>query len=139
MARSLGPYVVLLGALACAPAQQASQQGSQQPSPAVERRDPNVISAKELADPSISTGDALTAIRHLRPNFLIVRPGGSIQSPNAGSVHVSIDGGTLLTTDELKELRVADLKEIRYLNATDAAKRFGTLSGTGGVILVQTR
>jgi hypothetical protein len=139
MAKTVGPLFLLLAALACAPSQQASQQGSQQPSPAVERRDPNVISAKELADPAVSSGDALSAIRHLRPNFLIVRPSGSIQSPNAGSVHVSIDGGTLLTTDELKELRVADLKEIRYLNPTDAAKRFGTLSGTGGVILVQTR
>ena len=102
-------------------------------------RDPNLITEQDLADPSVGTGDALTAVRKLRPGFLMTRGTGSIQSVTAGSIHVSMNNGPLLSLSELSGIRAADVKEIRYINASDAAQRFGTAAGTGGVLLVKTR
>ena len=57
----------------------------------------------------------------------------------AGSVHVSVDGGPLLTVDNLSRLRPTQIAEIRYLNSSDAAQRFGTSAASGGVILVRSK
>jgi hypothetical protein len=97
-----------------------------------------VITAEELADPSVAAGDALEAVRRLRPRFLMTR-GGSATSSTAGNVHISVDGGPLLTLDNLSRFRPSQIAELRYLNASDAAQRFGTNAGSGGVILVKTR
>ena len=43
------------------------------------------------------------------------------------------------TGDNLSRLRPNQIVEIRYLSATDAAQRFGTSAGSGGVIVVKTR
>lgn len=99
----------------------------------------DIITADELADPSVSTGDALEAVRRLRPSFLVSRGASSMKNTTAGSVHVSIDGAPLLTVDNLSRLRPAQIAEIRYLNATDAAQRYGTGAGSGGVILVRSK
>ena len=106
--------------------------------PATARRT-DVITAEELADPSVAAGDALEAVRRLRPGFLVTRGVSSIKNTSAGSVHISIDGAPLLTVDNLARLRPAQIVEIRYLNSSDAAQRFGTSAGTGGVILVRSR
>ena len=103
------------------------------------KRDPNVITEAELADPSVGTADALTAVRKLRPSFLLSRGSGSIQNKSAGSVHVSINNGALVSLSELTSVRAADVKEIRYMSATDAAQKFGTAAGSGGVLVVKTR
>lgn len=99
----------------------------------------DVITAEELADPSVSAGDVLEAVRRLRPSFLMSRGASSIKNTTAGTVHVSIDGAPLLTVDNLSRLRPAQVAEIRYLSATDAAQRFGTSAGSGAVILVRSR
>ena len=99
----------------------------------------DVITAEELADPTVSSGDALEAVRRLRPGFLMSRGASSIRDPSAGSVHVSIDGGSLGTLDNLSRLRPNQIAEIRYLSAADAAQRFGTSAGSGGVIVVKTK
>jgi hypothetical protein len=108
------------------------------PEPAI-RRDPNVITEQEMSDPSVASGDALSAVRKLRPNFLQTRGTGSIQNKNAGSIHVSINNGPLLTLSDLSGMRATDVKEVRYISASDATQRFGTAAGTGGVLLVKTR
>lgn len=99
----------------------------------------DVITAEELADPSVAAGDVLEAVRRLRPSFLMSRGASSMKNTTAGSVHVSIDGAPLLSVDNLSRLRPAQVAEIRYLNATDAAQRFGTSAGSGAVILVRSR
>ena len=88
---------------------------------------------------SVSSGNALEAVRRLRPNFLTVRGTTSIQTPDAGSVHVSVDGSPLQTLDALSRLQARDVAEIRYLNPTSATQRFGLASGSGGVILVKSK
>ena len=102
-------------------------------------RKSDVITADELADPTVSMGDALEAVRHLRPGFLMTRGASSIRNTTAGTVHVSVDGGSLITVDNLSRLRPNQIAEIRYLSAADAAQRFGASAGSGGVSLVKSK
>ena len=99
----------------------------------------DVITAAELADATIQSGDVLQAVQRLRPRFLMARGASSGQNRSAGSVHVSIDGGPLLSVDNLSRYSPNSILEIRYINATDAAQRWGTVAGSGGVILVKSR
>jgi hypothetical protein len=69
----------------------------------------------------------------------MTRGGSSVKNTTAGNVHVSIDGGPLLTVDNLSRLRPNQIAEIRYLSASDAAQRFGTNAASGGVIVVTSR
>lgn len=128
---------VVLATLACAA--KSSSSTPQQPAPASSTSSSDVITEQALADPSVNTGDAYEAVRRLRPRFLSNRGSGSIQSPGAGAVHVSIDGGPLTTVDQLKRMRANDVSEIRYLNSSEASLRFGINAGTGGVILVKSK
>ena len=86
-----------------------------------------------------SSCNALEAVRRMRLNFLMVRGQTSLLSPDAGSVHVSVDGGPLQTLDALSRLQARDVAEVRYLNPTSATQRFGLASGSGGVILVKSK
>ena len=99
----------------------------------------NVITAAELADATVQSGDALQAVQRLRPRFLMARGASSGQNRSAGAVHVSIDGGPLLTVDNLSRYSPSSIIEMRYINATDAAQRWGTVAGSGGVILVKSK
>ena len=101
-------------------------------------RGSDIITAAELSDPSL-TGDALDAVRRLRPRFLVKRGAQSIRAPEAGDVHVSVDGGPLQALSMLSRFRPIEIAEIRYLNSSDAAQRFGTTAGSGGVILVKSK
>ena len=107
--------------------------------PAAPTRNADVITAEELSDPAISAGDALQAIQRLRPRFLMSRGAVSGQRSNAGQVQVSVDGGPLLTASSLRTLRPGAIAEIRFLNSSDAAQRYGTAAASGGVILVKSK
>ena len=102
-------------------------------------RGSDVITATELASATVSSGDALEAVRRLRPRFLATRGSGSIRAAGAGSVHVSLDGGPLQGVSFLSRMRPGEIAEIRYLSASQAAQQFGTNAGTGGVMLVKSR
>jgi hypothetical protein len=47
--------------------------------------------------------------------------------------------GALLTVDQLSRYLASQIAEMRYLNSTDAAQRFGSTAGSGGVILVKSK
>jgi hypothetical protein len=128
--------MLLVAAMACASGSSAATEGGTATGAA---RNADVISAAELADPAIASGDALEAVQRLRPRFLMTRGAMSVKNTTAGSTHVSIDGGPLLAVDALSRLRPSQLFEIRYLNASDAAQRFGTTAGSGGVIMVRSK
>jgi hypothetical protein len=127
---------LLVAAMACAG---GSSSANEPNATGTATHNADVITAEELADPSVASGDALEAVRRLRPRFLMTRGGASVKNSTAGSVHVSIDGGPLLTVDNLSRLRPSQIAEIRYLNASDAAQRFGTNAASGSVILVKSR
>jgi hypothetical protein len=127
-----------VGAIGCASGPASSGSPSGAPSTAA-KSNPDVITADELADPSVSDQDALNAIRRLRPRFLATRGTTSVQNRSAGSVHVSVNGGALQALSQLSQMRVNELTEVRYLSSQDAAQRFGTASAGGPVIVVKTR
>ncbi|MEP6730261.1 MAG: hypothetical protein ABJE10_06475 [bacterium] len=129
--------VLLLTAMACASG--GSSTANDPSSASAPGRSADIITTEELNDPSVSAGDALQAVQRLRPRFLMTRGVSSIKNTTAGSVHVSIDGGPLVSVDNLSRFRPSQLSEIRYLNASDAAQRFGTNAGSGAVILVKSR
>lgn len=131
--------ILLVAAMACASGGGAASEGTDAAAPVGTARNADVISQAELADPAVATGNALEAVQRLRPRFLMTRGAMSVKNTTAGSTHVSIDGGPLLTVDALSRLRPSQLMEIRYLSASDAAQRFGTTAGSGGVILVRSR
>lgn len=128
--------VLMVAAMACA---SGSSSANEPNTATTSGRNADVITAEELADPSVASGDALEAVQRLRPRFLMTRGAMSVRNVTAGSVHVSIDGGPLLTVDNLSRLRPNQIAEIRYLNASDAAQRFGTNAASGAVILVKSR
>ena len=132
----IGSAILLIGALACAsaPSSSGGQKVDAGPKP-----NADVILAAELADQKVGDSDALEAVRRLRPRFLATRGSGSINNKSAGSVHISVNGGSLQTVDNLSRLRVDEVLEIRYLSASDAAQRFGASASSGPVILVKTK
>lgn len=123
--------VLIAAAMAC----------SSNPSPGSgsERSNSDVITAAELSDPTVQSGDALQAVQRLRPRFLMSRGKSSSKNATAGSVHISIDGGPLVTVDNLSRYSPNAISEIRYISSIDAAQRWGTAAGSGGVILVKSK
>ena len=98
-------------------------------------RNHNVISQEELQAPDITSRDALTAIRHLRPHFFAYRGPTSYYGAASGATQISHDYGPLQPVATLKSLNTFGLVEVRYLNAEEAALRFG-LNANGGPVIV---
>ena len=93
------------------------------------RRDPNLITAEELAD--FNTVSALDAIRRLRPRWLQGR--GNMRP------QLVLDGARMGNLEDgLRSVQAASVRTMRYLNASDATMRFGT-NYLGGAIEVVTR
>lgn len=108
---------------------------------ALPARNPNVISQAELNDPAIAAMDALTAIRQLRPSFFRDRGpqtmrAGIDPAVAPGQVLVSQDYGALQGVNALSSIGTRTIVEVRYLNANDAAARFGITANGGPVIVV---
>jgi hypothetical protein len=134
--KRLCTFALLVAGMACAG---GSSSASDPSTASANSRNSDVITAEELAEPSVASVDAYEAVQRLRPRFLMTRGAVSAKNANAGSVHISVDGGPLLTVDNLSRLRPSQIAEIRYLNSSDAAQRFGTNAGSGGVIMVKSK
>ena len=93
------------------------------------RRDPNLITAEELAE--YTTLSALDVIRRLRPRWL--------QSRGQTSAQVIQDGARLGDPQNaLRSMPVSDIAEMRFLSASDATMRYGT-NYPGGAIEITSR
>ena len=102
-------------------------------------RNPDVITEQELATAPYS--NAYDAIQRLRPQML--QPSGgsgssSITQQASYGVKVYLDNVPVGWISDLKDIPLSGIKEIRYLDATDATQRFGT-GNPGGAILIRTR
>lgn len=108
-------------------------------SSAAGHHDHNVIGSDELSDPTVRSLTVLEAVRTVRPTYLTARGGSqSLLDPEAGKVHASIDGISIVSIDELKNILVTGVTEIRFLNEAAAMQRFGGAARQGPVILVKT-
>ena len=94
----------------------------------------DVIAADEMAGATDS--DAYALVSRLRSQWLRTRGVSSLR--NGAVVWVHINGAPSQGVAALRQLQVADILEIRHLDAISATQRFGTDYGAGA-ILVQTR
>lgn len=104
---------------------------------ALARGSSNVIVEAELATSGVA--NALEAIQRLRPAMLRGR-GGAHVSDGSGTdqIMVYVDGIGTGGLQSLTSVALLNVKEIRYISATDATTRFGT-NHAMGAILVSTR
>lgn len=120
---------IVLAACASAP---SSSGASTTPSRVRGSRD--VITADELA--SIDVQNALQAVQRLRPNFLRAQGPTSI-TQGQQSVVVYVDNARMGGPEALEQIPITDVKEIRYLNATDATQRYGTGHTAGAIVVTR--
>lgn len=131
---------VVMIAPACASSPAGGAEATQQSSQASQRSRPrgsrDRITADELA--TIDVQNALDAVRRLRPNFLQTH-GGATSSITQGSqdVVVYVDQTRMGGPSALAQIPINDVKEIQYLNGTDATQRFGTGHGSGAIIVIR--
>ena len=77
------------------------------------------------------------AVQQLRPQWLTVRGAGRTGRP--AEIIVFVDGSMYGPVGSLRQFRVNDVEDVIFLSATEAATRWGTLAGDGGVISVRSR
>lgn len=96
---------------------------------------PNLIGNWELANLSDLT--ALEAIRRLRPNWLRAgsRPSIAVETGGSSMPRVHLNGVPLQRLSELDQINAADIREMRFLNGTDATTRFGTGYMNGAILV----
>jgi hypothetical protein len=102
------------------------------------RRNTSIITRDELQDPVVAGGDAMTTIRLLRPQYFMTRGPVSFKNADAGKVQISQDFGPLQQLSALSGIDTRSLKEVRYLNSTEATARFGINANGGPVIVLLT-
>jgi len=118
--RLLAPALVGL-AMACA-------SGGQQAGPSRSSR--SVITAEELQ--TIDVSDAYEAVQRLRSAWLRPRVG------RGSPIAVFIDGVRSGEIDRLRQIPFITIREIRFIDPSDATTRWGT-GYTNGAIMVITR
>jgi hypothetical protein len=85
--------------------------------------------------------DVVTAydlVQRLRPQFLRGRGVSTGANGQATGPVIYLDNVLFGPTDALRQIRAENVKEIRYLNASDATTRWGT-NHDSGVIMVTSR
>ena len=131
----------LLGAAGCASSGTAGQTGEPQtsvvsaPQPK-QRKDPNVITEAELASRSALT--ARQVIEQLRPQFLRVRGTTTLGNAQTSDViWVYFDGTRMGTLEVLNNIGAQEIREIRYLNPSEATNRYGTGHVQGAILVTR--
>ncbi len=140
LTRTLLAGAALAGAAGCASSGTAGQAGDPQTtvvsSPARQRKDPNVITEAELA--SRATLTARQAIEQLRPQFLRIRGTTTLGNAQTGDViWVYFDGTRMGTLEVLNNIGVHEIREIRYLNPSEATNRYGTGHVQGAILITR--
>lgn len=104
--------------------------------PASRRASRDVLTLEEIQTAS-GAENAYEVVRRLRPEFLRKRGATSISTPEPNPIVVYVNGANVGGVEMLRQIRVFELKEIRYVNARDATTRYGT-DHSGGALEVVT-
>ena len=99
-------------------------------------RNSNTLTEEEFA--SSTALDVYALVQEFRPNWLHTRGPVSIMDPTAGDLRVYLNGVKTGDVSRLREMRVSEVRELRFLNAGEAQMRYG-LGNSGGVIEVWTK
>ena len=136
-ARVLMAAVVVAVSSACSSSASSNQATGAARAPS---RQQDVITDAEIAERAAEASNALQIVQKLRPQMLTTRGRFSpADSSDAGArPKAVVDGVAYGPVESLANLNAVSVKEIRYINATDATTRFGT-GYVGGVILVTTK
>jgi hypothetical protein len=131
LARCVGLFSVL-ATVSCATSSATS--GDEAHTPQVQpSRASDVVLEKELRESSALT--ALEFVRERRPQWLSRRGaslGGSPPEPVVYLAHARIGG-----LQALGQLPTANIRELRYFNATEATSRWGTGPLAGAIVVSQ--
>ena len=127
---SLALWAAVAGACASSPSS-GSPATQQQARPRGSRE---LITADELA--TIDVQNALQAVQRLRPNFLRF-PGAMSITQGQAAVVVYVESTRMGGPEMLQQIPITEVKEIRYLSATDATQRFGTGHTAGAIIVTR--
>ena len=102
-------------------------------------QNPNVISLEEIVESSAS--NAYEVIQRLRPNFLRTR-GAVHGTPGATNAIEMLDLVVYLNetrlggSDPLRQISTTDIREIRYVNSSEATTKWGTGHSAGAIQIV---
>jgi hypothetical protein len=102
-------------------------------------QNPSVISQEEIEASSAS--NAFEVIQRLRPSFLRARgavhgtPGAANAMENVDLV-VYLNENRLGGSDQLRQVAVSDIREIRYFNSSEATTKWGTGHSAGAIQIV---
>ncbi len=109
--------VVLLTACASATG------GTARTSPSVARRDPNLITAEEMASKQAQT--LYDAVRALRPAWMMRSRPTTLMPQNEGELIVYVDGHRFGNIESLRQFVPNAVQSVRYFSPSDAEARFG--------------
>jgi hypothetical protein len=135
-----------LFALAATPTRAAAQDSAA--APAAAKKPPkgraNLITEEEIAFLGGTVQTAYGIVQRLRPAMLRVRSGnasgGSSGDVGSNDIAVYLDnqrmGGGVRALDDIT---LSQIKEIRYLNASDATTLFGTNNAAGAIQVIGKR
>lgn len=146
---SLGP-LLLAAACASGGSQAATGSGTAAASSAVTapRGRADLISATEIAAVAGTAQNALELVQRLRPNMLRTRAstlssqqsgGMSAEGPASVNVIVFLDNQRLGEVATLASIGYDQVKEIRYVNASDATTMWGTGYSSGVIQVILKR
>lgn len=125
-------------AVACSGGTGASSAGGA-PRPA--RGGQNLITEGEIAELGQGLENAFDIVERLRPTMLRSRAAtfGTSQTGEAIAVIAYVDDVRLGDTSNLRTVPRLQIREIRYVNATDATQRWGTGHGSGVIQVISRR
>lgn len=129
-----------VAALAACSSGGASTGGTASSSP-VRRGGANLITAEEIAGSGAGMETAFDIVQRLRPAMLRSRA-TSFGANNQGQqvpVLVYSDDVRLGTVENLRTIPATQVREIRYISATDATQRWGTNHSSGAIQVLTKR
>lgn len=107
----------------------------------VRRGGQNLITADEIATSGAGLETAFDIVQRLRPSMVRSRASTFSTDNQAGQIPVVVyaDEVKLGTVDNLRSIPAAQVREIRYLSATDATQRWGTGHSSGAIHVLTKR
>ena len=101
--------------------------------PEVEARDRNVLTGEEMERAAGDGADVYEAIAKLRPHFL--RQRSALVTGKSKGIPVYVGNTPYGGIDALKGLRPMTVRQVRYLNGSEATMSFGTGHAEGALVL----
>jgi hypothetical protein len=116
----------------------ASRTGGTARDSAPARRDPNLITAEEIAAKPAQT--LYDAVRALRPAWMMRSRPTTLMPQNEGQLIVYVDGTRFGNIESLRQFVPNAVQSVRYYSPSDAEARFGPGHLHGAIeVIISTR